>query len=198
MYKVLEEMRGSSVELLVGVQVITRERVFILDAQESLEKMEPEVDRKEEALNEALKALIREEIRERRLDKDPDFGQNGILEEVLEAGNEMVERTKASVLKNNEGFQSGKSTRITKSPELSLEGTRAELLVWWKQSFALVKRRILNAIWGEAEVKEKNEDGERKQWRRIRSSVPRMRNKCHAEIKQSGAWRRSTSRKRLS
>ena len=48
---------------------------------------------------------------------------------MLEAGNEMVERTKASVLKNNEGFQSGKSTRITKSPELSLEGTKAELLV---------------------------------------------------------------------
>ena len=163
MNKVLKEVRGSSVELLVGAQVITRERVFILDAQESLEKMEPEVDRKEEALNEALKALIREEIGERRLDKDPDFGQNGILEEVLEAGNEMVERTKASVLKNNEGFQSGKSTRITKSPELSLERTRAELLVWWKESFALVKRGSLNAIWGEAEVKEKNEDGERKQ-----------------------------------
>ena len=70
------------------------------------------------------------------------------MEEVLEAGNEMVERTKASVLKNNEGFQSGKSTRITKSPELSLEGTRAELLVWWKESFALVKRGSLNAIWG--------------------------------------------------
>ena len=186
MYKVLEEVHGSSVKLLVGAQVITRERVFILDAQESLEKMEPEVDRKEEALNEALKALIGE----RRLDKDPDFGQNGILEEVLEAGNEMVERTKASVLKNNEGFQSGKSTRITKSPELSLEGTRAELLVWWKESFALVNRGSLNAIWGEAEVKEKNEDGERKQWRRIRSFVPRMRNKCHAEAQQSGAWRR--------
>ena len=70
MYKVLEEVRGSSVELLVGAQVITRERVFILDAQESLEKMEPEVDKKEEALNEALKALIGE----RRLDRDPDFG----------------------------------------------------------------------------------------------------------------------------
>ena len=193
MYKVLEEVHGSSVELLVGAQVITRERVFILDAQESLEKMEPEVDRKEEALNEALKALIGEEIGERRLDKDPDFGQNGILEEVLEAGNEMVERTKASVLKNNEGFQSGKSTRITKSPELSLEGTRAELLVWWKESFALVKRGSLNAIWGEAEVKEKNEDGERKQWRRIRSSVPRMRNKCHAEAQQSGVWQRRFS-----
>ena len=65
MNKVLKEVRGSSVELLVGAQVITRERVFILDAQESLEKMEPEVDRKEEALNEALKALIGEEIRER-------------------------------------------------------------------------------------------------------------------------------------
>ena len=103
-----------------------------------------------------------------------------------EAGNEMVERTKASVLKNNEGFQSGKSTRITKSPELSLEGTRAELLVWWKESFALVKRGSLNAIWGEAEVKKKNEDGERKQWARIRSSVPRMRNKCHAEANQLG------------
>ena len=51
--------------------------------------MESEVDRKEEALNEALKALIGEEIGERRLDKDPDFGQNGILEEVLEAGNEI-------------------------------------------------------------------------------------------------------------
>ena len=38
-------------KVLVGAQVITRERVFILDAQESLEKMEPEVDRKEEALN---------------------------------------------------------------------------------------------------------------------------------------------------
>ena len=61
MYKELEEVCGSSVELLVGAQVITRERVFILDAQESLEKMEPEVDRKEEALNEALKALIGEE-----------------------------------------------------------------------------------------------------------------------------------------
>ena len=64
MYKVLEEVHGSSVKLLVGAQVITRERVFILDAQESLEKMEPEVDKKEEALNEALKALIGE----RRLD----------------------------------------------------------------------------------------------------------------------------------
>ena len=51
MYKVLDEVRGSSVELLVGAQVITRERVFILDVQESLDKMEPEVDRKEEALN---------------------------------------------------------------------------------------------------------------------------------------------------
>ena len=101
--------------------MITRERGLILDAQESLEKMEPEVDRKEEA-------LIEEEVGEKRLDKDPDFGQNGILEEVLEAGNEMVERTKASVLKNNEGFQSGKITRITNSPELLLEGTRAELL----------------------------------------------------------------------
>ena len=39
MYKVSEEVQGSSVELLVGAQVITRERVFILDAQESLEKM---------------------------------------------------------------------------------------------------------------------------------------------------------------
>ena len=71
MYKVLEEVHGSSVELLVGAQVITRERVFILDAQESLE---PEVDKNEEALNEALKALIGEEIGERSLDKDPDFG----------------------------------------------------------------------------------------------------------------------------
>ena len=65
MYKVLEEVCGSSVELLVGAQVITRERGFILDAQESLEKMELEEDRKEEALNDALKALIREEIGER-------------------------------------------------------------------------------------------------------------------------------------
>ena len=61
MYKVLEEVRGSSGELLVGAQVITRERVLILYVQESLEKMEPEVDRKEEALNEDLKALIGEE-----------------------------------------------------------------------------------------------------------------------------------------
>ena len=112
---------------------------------------------------------------------------------MLEAGNETAERIKASFLKNNEGFQSGKSTRITKSPELSLEGTKAELLVWWKESFALVKRGSLNAIWGEAEVKEKNEDGERKQWRRIRSSVPRMRNKCHAEDQQSRVWQRRFS-----
>ena len=62
MYKVLEEVHGSSVELLMGAQVITRERVFILDPQESLEEMEPEVDGKEEALNEALKALIGERM----------------------------------------------------------------------------------------------------------------------------------------
>ena len=60
----------------------------------------------------------------------------------------MVEGTKASVLKNNEGFQYGKSTRITKCSELSLEGIRAELLVWWKESFTLVKMGSLNAIWG--------------------------------------------------
>ena len=57
-------------------------------------------------------------------------------------------------MKKNESFQSGKSTRITKSSKLSLERTRAELLVWWKESFALVKRGSLNAIWVEAEVKE--------------------------------------------
>ena len=32
MYKVLEEVHRSSVELLVGAQVNSRERVFILDA----------------------------------------------------------------------------------------------------------------------------------------------------------------------
>ena len=40
----------------MGVQEITRERDFILDAQESLERMEPEVYRKEEVLHGALKA----------------------------------------------------------------------------------------------------------------------------------------------
>ena len=56
MYNLLEVVRRSSLELLVGAQVITRERGFILDAQESLEKMEPEVDKKEEVLHGALKA----------------------------------------------------------------------------------------------------------------------------------------------
>ena len=130
MYKVLEEVHGSSVELLVGAQVITRERVFILDAQESLERMDPEKDRKEEALHGALKALLGAEIGEWRLDKDPEFGQNEVLEEVLEAVNETVEKKKESVLKNDEGFRSAKRTRITESPELSLAGTRVELLVW--------------------------------------------------------------------
>ena len=40
------------------------------------------------------------EIGERRLVKSPEFGQNEALEEVLEAGNERVEKIKESILKN--------------------------------------------------------------------------------------------------